>query len=111
MKLSDIVALAKSGYSVSDIKELVALGEEAESKEVEQSNVEPEQNGINDEGMSDDSTEDSHADVSRETLEARIKSLEEQLAKAQSENTRHTDVSGDMKDADELLTEMLEGYI
>ena len=39
MKLSDIVALAKSGYKVSEIKELLELGNDTPEENVENVNV------------------------------------------------------------------------
>lgn len=88
MKISDIIALAKSGYKVTEIKELMALGEpdvveepavipakEPEQPEPEKSDPEPVAK-----------TEESPDADKIKGLEAEIEKLKNDLAKAQQQN-------------------------
>lgn len=57
MKATDIFTLAKSGYSLADIKELVELGKAVESEELEKANDTPMDNPNEVDGESGDSIE------------------------------------------------------
>ena len=88
MKINDIIALAKSGYKVSEIKELMALGEQqteepAEIPAKEQAQPEPETAGPEPSG---DPAPDERAKEIEE-LKKQIDGLKADLAKAQKQNT------------------------
>ena len=88
MKISDIIALAKSGYKVNEIKELMALGEpdvveeSAETAAKEPAQLEPEKSGAEPVAKTDASSD---ADKIK-GLEAEIEKLKNDLAKAQQQN-------------------------
>lgn len=93
--LSDIVALAKSGYSVSDVKELITLSRESGQQE-QSDNTEHKTNKQSDSQTEtqqevEPETKDEHtteviADTKIKELEATIKELQTQLAEAQKNN-------------------------
>ena len=95
MKINDIIALAKSGYKVSEIKELMALGEQQQSEEPaeiparEPAQPEPENAGPEPAG---EPAPDPNADKIK-ALEDEIRTLRSDLAKAQKNNTKQ-DLSG-----------------
>lgn len=114
MKLSDIVALAKSGYTVSDIKELLALANtdspepKVDEDEPEVDKEEPEK----EEPEKEEPEVEEVNNVSRETLEKKIISLEKKLADAQALNRKQVDVQDkEVKTTDELVEEMLSVYM
>lgn len=108
--LSDIVALAKSGYSVSDVKELIALSKEAPQEQ-------PNDNSQQGEGQRQENPpapsntenkpdEKPEADAKVKELEEQIKALQSQLTAAQNANVNR-DQSGNyvqpVSDAQHLL--------
>lgn len=90
MKLSDILVLAKQGYSASDIKELIQL---AEGKEVEKLEPDTETKETETETTSDKGTEETEQTEAHPD-ETDYKSLYEQTAaelkKLQADNRRDT---------------------
>ena len=89
MKINDIIALAKSGYKVSEIKELMALGEQSQTEEPaeipakEQAQPEPETAGSEPSG--DPAPDASAKEI--EELKQQIAGLKADLATAQKQNT------------------------
>lgn len=89
MKINDIIALAKSGYKVNEIKELMALGEQPQTEEPaeipakEQAQPEPETAGSEPSG--DPAPDASAKEI--EELKKQIAGLKADLAKAQKQNT------------------------
>lgn len=110
MKLSDILALAKQGYSASDIKELIQL---AEGKEVEKPEPDTETTETETETTSDKGTEETEQ-TEEHTEETDYKSLYEQtvteLKKLQADNRR--DKSGDNpKTPEQIAIEHFNRYL
>lgn len=99
MKINDIIALAKSGYKVSEIKELMSLGETQQSEEPaenpaeESGQPEPEKAGPEPAGEPAPSADQS-AEINE--LKKQIEGLKADLAKAQKQNAQE-DLSGGVK--------------
>lgn len=96
MKINDIIALAKSGYKVSEIKELMALGEQQQTEEPAEIPAEAQaQPGPENAGHepSGETAPDPDADKIK-ALEDEVKALRSDLAKAQKTNTKQ-DLSGE----------------
>lgn len=110
--LSDIVALAKSGYSVSDVKELIALSKDVPAEQQQdnnQSNNEQRQqeNPPAPSEQENKPGEKHEADAKVKELEDQIKALQSQLTAAQNANINR-DQSGNYKPVDHMaaLTEL-----
>lgn len=90
MKFSDILALAKQGYTPSDIKELIALPVEQEQQETVGESLPTDQQEQSKEAVSTDV--DAVADqASRDTEQDnadKIKELESEIKRLQEENIR-----------------------
>lgn len=103
--LSDIVALAKSGYSVSDVKELIALSKESPADQQQdntQQNNEQQQENTSASSNQDNKPEDKpEADAKVKELEDQIKALQTQLTAAQNANI-NKDQSGNYKPVDHI---------
>lgn len=109
MKLTDIIALAKAGYSVSDVKELMNLSSSEDTPDVEE-NKQPEVKKEQEEGKeqpneaSEKGTVNSTDNSAIDIYEAKIKELENKVTQLQSENV-HKDVSDPNAKSDEELAE------
>ena len=109
--LSDIVALAKSGYSVADVKELIALSKDASTEQRQDSNQSnSEQQQENPPAPSEQENkpdEKPEADAKVKELEDQIKALQSQLTVAQNANINR-DQSDNYKPVDHMaaLTEL-----
>lgn len=108
MKFSDIVALAKSGYTVSDIKELISMTDsvEADSATIEKADSETApaaESEKEDTTTSADSSEDNtdYKKLYEDTLS--------KLEKAQASNNA-TNVGMNIKNNDEILTSLFEDF-
>ena len=98
MNLMDIIALAKAGYSVSDVKELLSLTS-SEDKEPAPQETEDEKTEVPEEVKEpthkqepEKSTEDPAKVVAIDTYKQQIAELEKQVKDLQQKNV-HTDVS------------------
>lgn len=126
--LSDIAALAKSGYSVADIKELLSLStssstssdnaasdspqsEVATSKDKTEEIAKNENQEIDkNDSSSSDSTEEYKSKIA--DLESKITDLTDKLSKAQKDNVRSDMADADkQKDAATILSEMAQSYM
>lgn len=125
--LSDIAALAKSGYSVADIKELLSLStssstssdnaasdspqsEVATSKDKTEEVVKNENQEINKNDSSSSDTEEYTKKIA--DLESKITDLTDKLSKAQKDNVRSDMADADkQKDAATILSEMAQSYM
>lgn len=108
MKLSDIIALAKQGYSVSDVKELLSLSSsedtdpEHQDKEVDEKTEEPEVlKDPEPEEAPKKSTPDSDKVVAIDDYKKQIDELKKQIADLQQDNV-HKDVSGKKDDKSDI---------
>ena len=125
--LSDIAALAKSGYSVADIKELLSLSTSSSTSsdnaasDIPQSEVATSKDKteeiVKNKNQEIDQNDSSSSDTEEYTkkiadLESKISDLTDKLSKAQKDNVR-----GDMadaskeKDAATILSEMAQSYM
>lgn len=113
MKLGDIIALAKAGYSVADVKELVKMNEmkEESTTPTEQATEPAEQSASSDvpptptpqESSGTESAPEGSGEV--EELKKQLAELKAKLKTAQSANA-HTDISGmsgDTSDLDDIV--------
>lgn len=115
MKFGDLIALAKAGYKPSEIKELLSLDAEsagvekpAETVPKEETQPEPEKTEEKPAEPEAEKPEDINNDMHE--LQAEIDRLREQLAKAQKQNTS-TDTSGNLKDPQEELNEIVRRFM
>lgn len=114
MILTDIIALAKAGYSPKDIKDLIALAEptpqapEAPDPEPKEEKQEPETPSI------EDPTKEIPAIDEKSNVidyQEKVKELEAKIAEMQKENVSK-DISGDgTKSDDDLLAEIVRKYM
>lgn len=109
--LSDIVALAKSGYSVSDVKELIALSKDTPAEQPPENNLsnneQPPENPPAPSEPENKPEENTEAEAKVKDLEDQIKALQSQLTAAQNANV-NKDQSGNYKPVDHMaaLTEL-----
>ena len=127
--LSDIAALAKSGYSVADIKELLSLSTNSSTSEGDKPSDTPQsegdnpslsqikETGIKNENQEINKNDSSSSDTEEYTkkiadLESKVSDLTEKLSKAQKDNVRSdmADASKE-KDAATILSEMAQSYM
>lgn len=102
MKLKDLLALAKQGYSLSDIKELEAL---AEADEPEKEENEP---GSEEPNEPDDGGEEVPDEPEVDYKKLYEKSLDD-LKKAQEANRKHN-VGEVQKSDQDVLDELIRGW-
>lgn len=126
--LSDIAALAKSGYSVADIKELLSLSTnssttsdlaasdnpqpEAATSE-DHKKEEPTKNENQEINKNDSSSSDTEEYTKKiADLESKITDLTDKLSKAQKDNVRSDMADADeQKDAATILSELAVSYM
>ena len=110
MIITDIIALAKAGYTPKDVKDLIAL-DKAESAE------EPKAEGA--EEPKAESAEEPEAEGTEEPkaegadiidYQAKVAELERKIADMQKENTSK-DISKDKKDTEDVLKELVRAYM
>lgn len=117
MQLTDIIALAKAGYKVSDIKELMALEsseettakveEKVQTKVKEEQEVEKEQSAKASEKVTVDSTEDNAIDI----YKTKITELENKISQLQADNV-HKDVSDKNEKSDiEIANDFVRNFM
>ena len=120
MNLSDIIALAKQGYKPSDIRELIALGNEQEKKQPDpQPDPEPttppepaaepapEQGAETTERRPEAVAES--ADIDKK--DPQIEDLKRQIAELQAANARRGQPDKGQKSNEEILAEMAKGFV
>lgn len=114
MKLADIVALAKSGYKVSEIKELLELGNDTPEENTETVNN---SGGVPDGDTSPTGggTSESEAEVGNINKEdtTDYKALYENLLEENRKRTLHNDISGgaEEKTTQEVINEAFRNLI
>lgn len=114
MILTDIIALAKAGYSPKDVKDLIALSEptpqapESPDPEPEEKKPEPETPSI-EEPTKEIPAIDEKSNVI--DYQEKVKELEAKIAEMQKENVSK-DISGnETKSDDDLLAEIVRKYM
>lgn len=113
MKLTDIIELAKQGYKPADIKELVAISEETESKEATQKAHEDDQGQDNAEDMKDSDASGSDTDSKDEAIDYK-KLYEEEKKKTENlqKDNLKKDMSGQEKENDlDTVLEAVKGFM
>lgn len=117
LKLDDIVALAKSGYKVSDIKELIELSKEAEaSTDVSKGTVateesvqeEPEKETVN--NQPEDTKEEAEAEKIVD-YKSKVEELEEKIKVLQKANTEKKIADTDEKSDSDVLAEAMKSFM
>lgn len=114
MKLADIVALAKSGYKVSEIKELLELGNDTPEENTENVNI---SGGVPDSDTSQPSggASESEAEAGNTNKEdtTDYKTLYENLLEENRKRTLHNDISGgaEEKTTQEVINEAFRNLI
>ena len=117
LKLDDIVALAKSGYKVSDVKELIELSKEAEaSTDVSKDTVATEesvQEDTHEESLNnqpEDTKEEAEADKIVD-YKAKVEELEEKIRVLQKANTEKKIADTDEKSDSDVLAEAMKSFM
>lgn len=122
MNLSDIIALAKQGYKPSDIRELIALGNEQEKQKQPDPQPDPEpttppapvteptpeQEAV----TAERPPETAAAAADKNTPDPQIEDLKRQIAELQAANARRGQPDGGgQKSNEEILAEMAKGFV
>ena len=118
MILTDIIALAKAGYSPKDIKDLIALAEPTpqapEAQDPEAQDPEPEKKPEPETPFIEEPTKEIPAIDEKSNVikyEEKVKELEAKIAEMQKENVSK-DISGnETKSDDDLLAEIVRKYM
>lgn len=116
LKLDDIVALAKSGYKVSDIKELIELSKEAEASTDVSGTVATEESVQEDthEESVNDQPEDTKEEAKAEKIvdyKAKVEELEEKIKVLQKANTEKKIADTDEKSDSDVLAEAMKSFM
>lgn len=117
MKLSDIVALAKSGYKVSEIKELLELGNDTPEENTENTENVNVSGGVPDSDTSQPGggASESEAEAGNTNKEdtTDYKTLYENLLEENRKRTLHNDISGgaEEKTTQEVINEAFRNLI
>lgn len=117
LKLDDIVALAKSGYKVSDIKELIEL-----SKEAEASTDAPKGTVANEESVQEEPEKETVSSQPEDTKEeaetekivdykSKVEELEEKIKVLQKANTEKKIADTDEKSDSDVLAEAMKSFM
>lgn len=119
MNLSDIIALAKQGYKPSDIRELIALGNEQEQKKQSDPQPDPEPKTPPEQSAEaapeqESETAERRPEATEEAADAntpdpQIEDLKRQIAELQAANARRG--QPEQKSNDEILQEMAKSFI
>lgn len=121
MNLSDIIALAKQGYKPSDIRELIALGNEQEQKQ-KQPDPQPDPEPIPQPepaaepapepgtGAAERPPEAAADAADKNTPDPQIEDLKRQIAELQAANARRGQPEG-QKTSEEILAEMAKSFV
>lgn len=119
MNLSDIIALAKQGYKPSDIRELIALGNEQEQKKQSDPQPDPEPKTPPEQSAEaapeqESETAERRPEAAEETSETntpdpQIEDLKRQIAELQAANARRG--QPEQKSNEEILQEMAKSFI
>ena len=121
MNLSDIIALAKQGYKPSDIRELIALGNEQEQKQ-KQPDPQPDPDPTTppepvaepapeqEAGTAERPPEAAADAADQNTPDPQIEDLKRQIAELQAANARRGQPEG-QKTNEEILAEMAKGFV
>lgn len=115
MILTDIIALAKAGYSPKDIKDLIALSEPTpQAPETPDPEPEPEKKPEPDAPSIEDPTKEIPAIDEKSNVinyEEKVKELEAKIAEMQKENVSK-DISGhETKSDDDMLADLVRKYM
>ena len=114
MKFSDLISLAKQGYTPADIKELLALAEDnpkgekpAETSQKDEQQPEPEKPA--EETAQQEDPKPAVEDNSAE-LQKQIDELKVQLAAAQKANAQR-DLSGEIPDPNQYINDLVREFM
>lgn len=118
MNLKDIIALAKAGYSVSDVKELIAMASsedaepaQQEDKPKDEKTEEPEAGKDTASKEPEKSTEDPVKVTAIDEYKKQIEDLEKQVKDLQQKNI-HTDVSNHPDKSDEdIMNDLTRSFM
>ena len=121
LKLDDIVALAKQGYKVSDVKELIELSKEQSEPDTPPT-PEPEptgEDGEKDSKGKEEKKEEPTPDDSKivdykeqlSELEAKLKASEDKLSKLQEENTKKKIADNDTPTSEDVFKDAMRNFM
>lgn len=112
MKFSDILALAKNGYSPKDIKDLLALSDpdEPEKQEPEQEKQEPEQKQ-EPEPKPEPEPEQKQEQEQPDDKDAKIIDLEKKIAELQKLNTTKDLSDKKPQSDDDIFKELMKEFM
>ena len=119
LNLKDIVELAKAGYKVSEVKELIALSSseeadpapEGDEKGKDEKTQQHEAGKEQPEEVAKKSTSIPEDESSILSYKEKIQELEEKLQKLQSENVHKDQSEKQTKSDEELLNELTASYM
>ena len=115
--LSDIVALAKQGYTVSDVKELISLASSTETEPKEEENDQDEKTQQHEAGKEQPeeavqkSTDDSSKVTAIDEYKKKIEDLENKLSRLQEENVHKDNSQHKEKSDDEIMNDITRAFM
>lgn len=115
--LSDIVALAKQGYSVSDVKELISLASSTETEPKEEEKGQDEKTQQHEAGKEQPeeavqkSTDDSSKVTAIDEYKKKIEDLESKLSRLQEENVHKDNSQNKEKSDDEIMNDITRAFM
>ena len=115
MNLTDIIALAKNGYSLKDIKELIALASDDPEKMPPEEDHHEEAGIDGSDEQKDDATPEDHEQVLDykklyEEQNDKIINLEKKLEEVQKNNTRKN-MQGEKPDNQEIINDLARSFM
>lgn len=111
MKLADIIALAKQGYTPADIRDLLSIAEET-SEKPEESAPDPEPAQAEEPAAEEPAAEAQRAAQTEGRTDEKISELENKIKGLQAENTRRPRPEDPPKKSDEeILKDMARRFM
>ena len=115
--LSDIVALAKQGYSVSDVKELISLASSQETAQDDDKKDQDEKTELHEAGKEQPeeapkkSTDTSSDESAIDEYKKKVEELEAKLSKLQQENVTRDNSEKHEKSDEEVLNDITRSFM
>ena len=114
MKLTDIIELAKQGYTPRDIKELMSLNIEGSEEKPSVEDRTEEAGQDVDSVQNDDATQDAEQVLDYKAMfeasEREIQSLKDQLKASQKENT-NKNMQGEQKNDQDVINDLARSFM
>ena len=115
LKLDDIVALAKSGYKVSDVKELIELSKASDQEEKEDLKEQQTDSKEHSQEVDNEHTQDKPEEPEKEDkiidYKKKTEELEKKISELQKANTRQNIADTDTKSDSEVVADLMKSFM